>query len=107
MPRWKHAYEGVETLTLAVMGCVVNGPANRRRPTSASACRDRRSAELPVYVDGEHVTTLRGTYEELATGFRASSTTTSPRDIRRRTEALFHHRATTDHYHPAWIHSHV
>jgi (E)-4-hydroxy-3-methylbut-2-enyl-diphosphate synthase len=37
MPEWKQQYEGVEEMTLAVMGCIVNGPANPKPPTSASA----------------------------------------------------------------------
>ena len=39
MPAWRTRYPGVENMTVAVMACVVNGPANRRWPTSASACR--------------------------------------------------------------------
>ena len=38
MPEWKARYPGVETLNVAVMGCIVNGPANRNTPTSAFRC---------------------------------------------------------------------
>ena len=38
---WKTEHEGVEAMTLAVMGCVVNGPGDRRRPASGLACRAR------------------------------------------------------------------
>ena len=72
MPRWKTQYEGVETLTLAVMGCVVNGPGESRAANIGISLPGTGEApNCPVYVDGEHVTTLRGTYDELAEGFRA------------------------------------
>ncbi len=38
MPEWKKQYPGVETLNVAVMGCIVNGPARASTPTSASRC---------------------------------------------------------------------
>ena len=48
MPVWKTQYDGVENMTLAVMGCVVNGPASPRPPRSASRCRARaRSRTAP------------------------------------------------------------
>jgi (E)-4-hydroxy-3-methylbut-2-enyl-diphosphate synthase len=71
MPRWKQRYDGIETLTLAVMGCVVNGPGESKAANIGISLPGTGEApNCPVYVDGEHVTTLRGTYEELATGFR-------------------------------------
>ena len=39
MPIWKQRYPGVEALNVAVMGCIVNGPARASTPTSGSACR--------------------------------------------------------------------
>jgi (E)-4-hydroxy-3-methylbut-2-enyl-diphosphate synthase len=72
MPRWKTSYEGVETLTLAVMGCVVNGPGESKAANIGISLPGTGEApQCPVYIDGEHVTTLRGTYDELAEGFRA------------------------------------
>ena len=72
MPEWKTQYEGVETLTLAVMGCVVNGPGESKAANIGISLPGTGEApNCPVYIDGEHVTTLRGTYEELADGFRA------------------------------------
>jgi (E)-4-hydroxy-3-methylbut-2-enyl-diphosphate synthase len=72
MPRWKTTYEGVETLTLAVMGCVVNGPGESKAANIGISLPGTGEApNCPVYVDGEHFTTLRGTYDELAAGFRA------------------------------------
>jgi (E)-4-hydroxy-3-methylbut-2-enyl-diphosphate synthase len=71
MPEWKAEYEGVETMTLAVMGCVVNGPGESKAANIGISLPGTGEApNCPVYIDGQHVTTLRGTYEELATAFR-------------------------------------
>ncbi len=72
MPEWKVRYEGVETLTLAVMGCVVNGPGESKAANIGISLPGTGEApNCPVFIDGEHFTTLRGTYDELAEGFRA------------------------------------
>src|ERR687895_141060 len=72
MPDWKKKYEGVETLTLAVMGCVVNGPGESKAANIGISLPGTGEApNCPVYIDGEHFTTLRGTYDELATAFRS------------------------------------
>ena len=72
MPFWKTNYEGVETLTLAVMGCVVNGPGESKAANIGISLPGTGEApNCPVYIDGEHATTLRGTYDELAEGFRS------------------------------------
>jgi (E)-4-hydroxy-3-methylbut-2-enyl-diphosphate synthase len=72
LPVWKQTHEGVETLTLAVMGCVVNGPGESKAANIGISLPGTGEApHCPVYIDGEHFTTLRGTYEELAEGFRA------------------------------------
>ena len=72
MPQWKKQYEGVETLTLAVMGCVVNGPGESKAANIGISLPGTGEApNCPVYIDGEHVTTMRGNYDELAEGFRA------------------------------------
>ena len=71
MPQWKTEYEGIETMTLAVMGCVVNGPGESKAANIGISLPGTGEApNCPVYIDGEHSTTLRGTYEELATAFR-------------------------------------
>jgi (E)-4-hydroxy-3-methylbut-2-enyl-diphosphate synthase len=71
MPEWKTDYEGVESMTLAVMGCVVNGPGESKAANIGISLPGTGEApNCPVYIDGEHSTTLRGTYEELATAFR-------------------------------------
>ena len=71
MPEWKTQYEGVESMTLAVMGCVVNGPGESKAANIGISLPGTGEApNCPVYIDGEHQTTLRGTYDELATAFR-------------------------------------
>ena len=71
MPEWKVEYEGVETMTLAVMGCVVNGPGESKAANIGISLPGTGEApNCPVFIDGHHVTTLRGTYEELAVAFR-------------------------------------
>jgi (E)-4-hydroxy-3-methylbut-2-enyl-diphosphate synthase len=71
MPAWKTRYEGVETMTLAVMGCVVNGPGESKAANIGISLPGTGEAPTcPVYVDGQHVTTLRGTYDELSGAFR-------------------------------------
>ena len=71
MPEWKTAYEGVETLTLAVMGCVVNGPGESKAANIGISLPGTGEApHCPVFIDGVHATTLRGTCEELSTAFR-------------------------------------
>ena len=71
MPAWKTQYEGVESMTLAVMGCVVNGPGESKAANIGISLPGTGEApNCPIYIDGEHVTTLRGTYEELSALFR-------------------------------------
>ena len=71
MPEWKVLHEGVETMTLAVMGCVVNGPGESKAASIGISLPGTGEApNCPVYIDGRHHTTLRGTYDELAVAFR-------------------------------------
>jgi (E)-4-hydroxy-3-methylbut-2-enyl-diphosphate synthase len=61
MPRWRDAYPGVEDLQVAVMGCVVNGPGESRHANiGISLPGTFEEPKAPVYVDGEHFTTLKG-----------------------------------------------
>jgi (E)-4-hydroxy-3-methylbut-2-enyl-diphosphate synthase len=72
MPTWKKEYEGVETMTLAVMGCVVNGPGESKAANiGISLPGTGEEPRCPVYVDGQKFTTLRGTYDELSVAFQA------------------------------------
>ena len=71
LPRWKAEYDGVEDLTLAVMGCVVNGPGESKAANIGISLPGTGEApNCPVYIDGVHATTLRGTPEELAVAFQ-------------------------------------
>ena len=71
MPAWKERYVGVEDMTLAVMGCIVNGPGESRAANiGISLPGTGEEPHCPVFIDGQHFTTLRGTYEELAAAFQ-------------------------------------
>jgi (E)-4-hydroxy-3-methylbut-2-enyl-diphosphate synthase len=61
MPLWKVQYEGVETMKVAVMGCVVNGPGESKHANiGISLPGTFEEPVAPVYVDGRLSTTLRG-----------------------------------------------
>jgi len=61
MPEWKGLYPGVEELQVAVMGCVVNGPGESRHANiGISLPGTFEEPKAPVYVDGEHHSTLKG-----------------------------------------------
>jgi (E)-4-hydroxy-3-methylbut-2-enyl-diphosphate synthase len=71
MPEWKRRYEGVEAMTLAVMGCVVNGPGESKAANIGISLPGTGEApNCPIFIDGQHVKTLRGTYDELAAEFQ-------------------------------------
>jgi (E)-4-hydroxy-3-methylbut-2-enyl-diphosphate synthase len=70
MPAWKTRYDGVEEMRVAVMGCVVNGPGESKAANiGISLPGTGEEPTCPVYVDGRHETTLRGSYDELAKAF--------------------------------------
>lgn len=71
MPAWKRQFDGVEEMTIAIMGCVVNGPGESKAANiGISLPGTGEEPHCPVYIDGRHVQTLRGTYVELAEAFR-------------------------------------
>ena len=71
MPVWKTQYEGVETMTLAVMGCIVNGPGESKAANIGISLPGTGEApRCPVYIDGQKDVTLEGTYDELAVAFQ-------------------------------------
>src|SRR5689334_319409 len=71
MPEWKTTHAGVESMTLAVMGCVVNGPGESKAANiGISLPGTGEEPSCPVYIDGRHVKTLRGSYDELAAEFQ-------------------------------------
>jgi (E)-4-hydroxy-3-methylbut-2-enyl-diphosphate synthase len=72
MPVWKTQYEGVESMTLAVMGCIVNGPGESKAANIGISLPGTGEApRCPVYIDGQKYVTLEGTYDELAAAFQA------------------------------------
>jgi len=72
MPIWKTQYEGVEEMTLAVMGCIVNGPGESKAANIGISLPGTGEApRCPVYIDGKKDVTLEGTYDELAAAFQA------------------------------------
>jgi (E)-4-hydroxy-3-methylbut-2-enyl-diphosphate synthase len=72
MPTWKATHPGVEEMKVAVMGCVVNGPGESKAANiGISLPGTGESPNCPVFIDGRHATSLRGTYDELATAFQA------------------------------------
>jgi (E)-4-hydroxy-3-methylbut-2-enyl-diphosphate synthase len=58
-------------MTLAVMGCVVNGPGESKAANIGISLPGTGEApNCPVFIDGRHAMTLRGTYEELSEQFQ-------------------------------------
>ena len=61
MPEWRVKYDGVENLTLAVMGCVVNGPGESKHANIGISLPGTGEAPAaPVFIDGAKAMTLRG-----------------------------------------------
>ncbi|MGC1364836.1 MAG: flavodoxin-dependent (E)-4-hydroxy-3-methylbut-2-enyl-diphosphate synthase [Candidatus Acidiferrum sp.] len=72
LPTWKTQYEGVETMTLAVMGCIVNGPGESKAANIGISLPGTGEApRCPIYIDGKKDVTLEGNYDELAVAFQA------------------------------------
>ena len=68
MPIWRERYPGVENMTVAVMGCVVNGPGESRHANVGISLPGTGEVPVaPVYVDGEKTVTLKG--ETIAADF--------------------------------------
>src|SRR5215467_12556480 len=63
MPKWKTAHPGVESMKVAVMGCVVNGPGeSKHSDIGISLPGTFEEPKAPVYVDGRLMTTLKGNH---------------------------------------------
>ena len=61
MPEWKKTYPGVETMTVAVMGCIVNGPGESKHASIGISLPGTGEANAaPVFIDGAKGVTLRG-----------------------------------------------
>ena len=70
MPEWRISHPGAENLSLAVMGCVVNGPGeSRHADIGISLPGTGEAPSAPVFIDGEKKVTLKG--ENIATEFVA------------------------------------
>ncbi len=70
MPVWRSQYPGVETLKVAVMGCIVNGPGeSKHADIGISLPGTGETPAAPVFIDGEKAMTLRG--ENIATEFHS------------------------------------
>jgi len=101
MPYWSQQYNGVENLSVAVMGCVVNGPGESKLANvGISLPGTGESPVAPVYVDGQKTVTLKG--ERIAEEFQrivedyvratyGGEARTSALDPERRTIALKAH----------------
>jgi (E)-4-hydroxy-3-methylbut-2-enyl-diphosphate synthase len=70
MPAWRARYPGVETMSVAVMGCVVNGPGESKHANIGISLPGSGEAPVaPVFVDGERSVTLKG--DRIAEEFKA------------------------------------
>jgi (E)-4-hydroxy-3-methylbut-2-enyl-diphosphate synthase len=70
MPAWRTQYDGVENMTVAVMGCVVNGPGESKHANiGISLPGTGESPIAPVFIDGKKTVTLKG--ESIAREFQA------------------------------------
>ena len=70
MPTWKHQYPGVESMNVAVMGCVVNGPGESKHANiGISLPGTGEQPVAPVYADGKKTVTLKG--DNIANEFMA------------------------------------
>jgi len=89
MPIWKTQYEGIETMTLAVMGCIVNGPGESKAANIGISLPGTGEApRCPVYIDGKKDVTLEGTYDELAAAFQSLVDTYIAKKYPRKTAVL-------------------
>ncbi len=69
MPAWRESYDGVEDMSVAVMGCVVNGPGESKHANiGISLPGTGESPAAPIFVDGKKTVTLRG--DNIAAEFR-------------------------------------
>jgi (E)-4-hydroxy-3-methylbut-2-enyl-diphosphate synthase len=70
MPEWRSQFPGVESMNVAVMGCVVNGPGESKHANIGISLPGSGEAPVaPVFVDGERTVTLKG--DRIAEEFQA------------------------------------
>src|SRR5437016_567850 len=88
MPEWKQQYAGVESMTLAVMGCIVNGPGESRAANIGISLPGTGEApSCPVYIDGQKFTTLKGNHQELSSACQTLVADSGARSYTRREAA--------------------
>jgi (E)-4-hydroxy-3-methylbut-2-enyl-diphosphate synthase len=69
MPKWRDKYIGIENLSVAVMGCIVNGPGeSKHADIGISLPGTGETPAAPVYIEGKKVATLRG--DDIAEQFK-------------------------------------
>jgi (E)-4-hydroxy-3-methylbut-2-enyl-diphosphate synthase len=86
MPTWRERYCGVETMSVAVMGCVVNGPGESKHANiGISLPGSGETPVAPVFVDGRKTVTLKG--DSIAAEFKAIVDDYVPTRYSARTEA--------------------
>jgi (E)-4-hydroxy-3-methylbut-2-enyl-diphosphate synthase len=94
MPEWKKRYPGVETLTVAVMGCIVNGPGeSKHADIGISLPGTGEQPTAPVFVDGKKVATLRGPtltadFKQMVTDYIERRFVTSSREASKPIETI-------------------
>ncbi|MFA7692747.1 MAG: flavodoxin-dependent (E)-4-hydroxy-3-methylbut-2-enyl-diphosphate synthase [Candidatus Hydrogenedentes bacterium] len=72
LPQWRLAHPGIESLRIAVMGCIVNGPGESRAAHIGISLPGNNEHPLcPIYCDGEKTAVLKGSYEEITQDFLA------------------------------------
>lgn len=70
LPEWRRLYPGVETLKVAVMGCVVNGPGESKAANiGISLPGNGEAPSCPVFIDGEKRLSLSGSKDEISRRF--------------------------------------
>lgn len=70
MPEWRERHTNIESLSVAVMGCIVNGPGeSKSADIGISLPGTGEAPRCPVFIDGEKITTIEGAAEELTAQF--------------------------------------
>ena len=96
MLAWRKRYPGVETMQVAVMGCVVNGPGESKMANvGISLPGTGETPVAPVFVDGVKTVTLKG--DRIARGIPGARPRLRARDLRRRRARRPSQTGTQDH----------
>ena len=91
MPVWRGVRPGVETMNVAVMGCVVNGPGESKHANiGISLPGTGENPAAPVFIDGQKAMTLRGALNRVTAGATIQAPTTGARAGARAVEAMLY-----------------